>query len=71
MSVPMLLTAGLVVEYVFNVQGVGLTFYTAAANADYPVELGVTVVVGTATVVGSLLADISYALLDPRVRLSS
>jgi peptide/nickel transport system permease protein len=71
MSVPMLLTAGLVVEYVFNVQGVGLTFYTAAANADYPVELGVTVVVGTATVVGSLLADISYALLDPRVRVSS
>ena len=42
MSVPMLLTAGLVVEYVFNVPGVGLSYYTAAANADYPVELGVT-----------------------------
>ena len=43
MSVPMLLTAGLVVEYVFNVPGVGLSYYVAAANADYPVELGVTV----------------------------
>ena len=67
MSVPMLLTAGLVVEYVFNVPGVGLSYYVAAANADYPVELGVTFVVGLATVLGSLLADISYALLDPRV----
>lgn len=68
MSVPMLLSAGLVVEYVFNVQGVGLSYYTAAANADYPVELGVTVIVGLATVLGSLLADLSYAILDPRVR---
>jgi peptide/nickel transport system permease protein len=68
MSVPMLLTAGLVVEYVFNAPGVGLSYYEAAANADYPVELGVTVVVGAATVLGSLLADLSYAVLDPRVR---
>jgi peptide/nickel transport system permease protein len=68
MSVPMLLTAGLVVEYVFNAPGVGLSYYEAAANADYPVELGVTVVVGVATVLGSLLADLSYAVLDPRVR---
>ncbi|MDE3132200.1 MAG: ABC transporter permease [Acidobacteriota bacterium] len=68
MSVPMLLTSGLVVEYVFNVPGVGLSYYTAAANADYPVELGVTVIVGLATVLGSLLADLSYALLDPRAR---
>ena len=68
MSVPMLLTSGLVVEYVFNVPGVGLSYYVAASNADYPVELGVTVIVGMATVVGSLLADLSYAVLDPRVR---
>jgi peptide/nickel transport system permease protein len=69
MSVPMLLTSGLVVEYVFNVPGVGLSYWVAAANADYPVELGVTVVVGAATVLGSLLADLSYAALDPRVRI--
>jgi peptide/nickel transport system permease protein len=68
MSVPMLLTAGLVVEYVFNVPGVGLSYWVAASNADYPVELGVTVIVGLATVTGSLLADLSYAVLDPRVR---
>ena len=68
LSVPMLLTSGLVVEYVFNVPGLGLSYWVAAANADYPVELGVTVLVGAATVLGSLLADLSYAQLDPRVR---
>ena len=68
MSIPMLLTTGLVVEYVFNVPGVGLTYYTAAVNSDYPVELGITVLVGFVTVLGSLVADLSYAILDPRVR---
>jgi peptide/nickel transport system permease protein len=68
LSFPAILTSGLVVEYVFNVPGLALTYYTAAVNADYPVELGITVLVGVATVLGSLLADIAYAVLDPRVR---
>jgi peptide/nickel transport system permease protein len=68
LSFPAVLTSGLVVEYVFNVPGVGLTYYTAAANADYPVELGITVLVGIVTVLGNLLADVAYAILDPRVR---
>jgi peptide/nickel transport system permease protein len=68
LSVPAVLTTGLVVEYVFNFPGLGLTYFNAAVNADYPVELGVTVLVGVATVLGSLLADLAYAVLDPRVR---
>ncbi len=68
LSVPGVLTTGLVVEYVFNFPGLGLTYFNAAVNADYPVELGITVIVGVATVLGSLLADLAYAVLDPRVR---
>jgi peptide/nickel transport system permease protein len=68
LSFPAVLTSGLIVEYVFNVPGVGLTYYTAAVNADYPVELGIAVLVGIATVAGNLLSDIAYAVLDPRVR---
>jgi len=68
LSVPAVLTTGLVVEYVFNFPGLGLTYFNAALNADYPVELGITVIVGMATVLGSLLADLAYAALDPRVR---
>jgi peptide/nickel transport system permease protein len=68
LSVPAVLTTGLVVEYVFNFPGLGLTYFNAAVNADYPLELGITVIVGVATVLGSLLADLAYAVLDPRVR---
>ncbi len=68
LSLPGILTAGVVVEYVFNVQGVGLSFFTAASTSDYPVELGITVLVGLATVLGNLFADVMYAFLDPRVR---
>jgi peptide/nickel transport system permease protein len=68
LSFPAILTSGLVVEYVFNVPGVGLTYYTAAVNSDYPVELGITVLVGVVTVAGNLCADLAYAVLDPRVR---
>ena len=46
----------------------GLLFYQEAVTQDYPVLLGITLVVGVATVLGNLLADIGYAVLDPRVR---
>jgi peptide/nickel transport system permease protein len=68
LSLPGVLTAGVVTEYVFNVQGVGLSFFTAASTSDYPIELGITVLVGVVTVLGNLFADITYAVLDPRVR---
>ena len=68
LSIPAILTAGLVLEYLFNFQGLGLEYFNAATNDDFPVMLGITVLVGLATVVGNLLADIMYAVLDPRVR---
>jgi peptide/nickel transport system permease protein len=48
----------------------GLAFVTAASNVDYQVLLGITVVTAVATVFGNLLADVGYAVLDPRVRYS-
>jgi peptide/nickel transport system permease protein len=68
LSLPAVLTWGVTVEYVFNYPGTGLTFYNAAVTDDYPLELGVIVLVGVVTVTGSLLADIAYAMLDPRIR---
>jgi peptide/nickel transport system permease protein len=67
-SIPVVVTGTLIVEQVFNFSGAGLEYYNAALTNDYPVMLGITVVVGIATVVGNLLADIGYALLDPRIR---
>jgi peptide/nickel transport system permease protein len=68
LSLPAVLTAGLVIEQLFNFQGLGLEYFTAATNDDFPVMVGITVLVGLATVVGNLLADLTYAVLDPRVR---
>ncbi len=67
-SVPVILTGTLIVEQVFNFNGAGFEYYNAAISNDYPVMLGVTVIVGVATVVGNLIADIGYAVLDPRIR---
>ncbi len=65
---PVLLSGAVVVESVFNYPGMGLLFWNAATTRDYPTELGVTVLAGVLTVAGSLLADLLYAALDPRVR---
>jgi peptide/nickel transport system permease protein len=68
LSLPSILTFGLIVEYLFNFPGIGLAYYNAAVNGDYPVVFGVTVLVALATVLGNLFADVAYAILDPRVR---
>ncbi len=67
-NMPGIFGGALITEAVFNYPGIGYLFYLAAGNSDYPVLLGITVVVAVATVAGSLLADIAYAMLDPRVR---
>ena len=68
LSLPATLSGAVITESVFNYPGMGLLLWTAATVRDYPVMLGFTVVVGAATVVGSLLADVLYAVADPRVR---
>ena len=68
LGLPALMSGALIVESVFNYPGMGLLFWQAATDQDYPVLMGITLVVGTATVIGNLLADLAYLLLDPRVR---
>ena len=65
LSLPFVLAGTLITEQVFNFPGMGLLFFNSAVSRDYPVLLGVIVVVGLATVLGSLLADICYGILDP------
>ncbi len=68
LSIPYIITGTLIIEQVFNYPGAGLEYFNAALRNDYEVMLGITVLVGVITVVGNLLADISYAILDPRIR---
>jgi peptide/nickel transport system permease protein len=68
LSLPGVLSGALITESVFNYPGIGLLFWNSAQSSDYAVMLGVTIIVAIATVVGSLLADLLYAVVDPRVR---
>ncbi len=68
LNLPAIVAGALITETVFNYPGMGYLFYQAAQQQDYPTLLGVLIVVAIATIVGSLLADILYAVLDPRVR---
>jgi peptide/nickel transport system permease protein len=70
LSLPTLVAGAIFVEVVFNYPGMGLAFYNAALNVDYQVLLGFTLLATLATILGNLLADVGYAVLDPRVRYS-
>jgi peptide/nickel transport system permease protein len=71
LSLPGIFGGALITEAVFNYPGMGLLFWDGAQTRDYPVLLGVTVIVAIATVFGNLLADIGYAVVDPRVRIQA
>ena len=68
LSLPTLVAGAIFIEVVFNYPGMGLAFYNAALNVDYQVLLGFTLIATVVTILGNLLADVGYAVLDPRVR---
>ena len=68
LTLPAIVSGALITEDVYNYPGMGLAFYNAAINNDFPLLIGTVLVAAVATVVGSLLADILYAVLDPRIR---
>jgi peptide/nickel transport system permease protein len=68
LNFPLIVSGALITESVFNYPGMGYLFFQQAQKQDYPTLLGILLVVAVATVIGSLLADIAYAVLDPRVR---
>lgn len=68
LQVPVLVGGAVVYESIFSIPGVGRYLLEAAQNRDYPVIQGVNVVLATVVLVANLVADISYGIIDPRVR---
>jgi peptide/nickel transport system permease protein len=68
--VPRLLGGAVVTEQVFSWPGMGRLALEAAAGRDYPLITGLTVVVASIAVLTSLLVDLAYVRIDPRVRIS-
>ena len=63
-----ILTGSLVVEQIFGIPGIGRYFVQGALNRDYTLVLGVVIAYAALVIVMNLIADILYAVLDPRVR---
>jgi len=59
-----------VVEFLFEIPGMGTLAFEAAAAHDYPVVMALSLFVGLATLLGYLVSDLLTMALDPRVRLA-
>jgi len=68
LSLPFIVSGAVIVEVLFNYPGMGLLVVQSAESVDIPTVLGTTLVITVATVIGSLLADILYVIVDPRIR---
>ncbi|PIP05525.1 MAG: diguanylate cyclase [Syntrophobacterales bacterium CG_4_8_14_3_um_filter_49_14] len=70
LSVPGLIGGSVIFETIFAIPGMGQLFYMSVMARDYPVVMGILFIGAVLTLVGNLIADVSYALADPRVRVS-
>jgi peptide/nickel transport system permease protein len=70
LSLPGLIGGSVIVESIFAIPGMGQLMVQAVFARDYPVVMGNLVIVATLTLFANLLADVSYGLVDPRIRLA-
>ncbi len=70
LSLPGLIGGSVIVESIFAIPGMGQLMVQAVFMRDYPVIMGNLVIVSTGTLLANLVADISYGLIDPRIRVS-
>lgn len=68
LQAPVLVGGAVILEQIFVIPGMGLLLLEAVSQRDYPIITGVFLIVGVAVVFINLLVDLSYGLLDPKVR---
>ncbi len=69
LSVPGLIGGSVIFEAIFSIPGMGQLFYMSVMARDYPTIMGILVIGAFLTLIGNLLADIMYAMADPRIRI--
>jgi peptide/nickel transport system permease protein len=67
-SLPGLIGGSVIFETIFAIPGMGQLFYMGVMARDYPLVMGILVIGAGLTLVGNLLADVAYAVADPRIR---
>ena len=68
LEIPFLFSGAIATETVFSWPGMGRLFIEAVGHTDYPVLMGILLVTSVIVVMANLLADIMYAVVDPRVK---
>jgi len=68
LSVPGLIGGSVIFETIFAIPGMGQLFYMSVMMRDYPLIMGILTIGAILTLIGNLLADIGYAVADPRIR---
>lgn len=68
LSLPGLIGGSVIIETIFAIPGMGQLMVQAVFARDYPVIMGNLVIVSTLTLVANLVADVTYSLVDPRIR---
>ena len=68
LEAPLIFGGAVIMEQIFSIPGVGLLMLEAVAQRDYPVVIGVFLIVGAAVLVINFIVDITYGLLDPKIR---
>jgi len=67
-SMAFLVTGAFFIEHVFNIPGIAETTINSVANSDYPVVQATTVILAVAVVLGNLVSDLLYSVIDPRIK---
>ncbi len=70
LSIPGLIGGSVIFETIFAIPGMGQLFYMSVMARDYPTIMGILLIGAILTLVGNLIADVSYAVADPRIRIS-
>jgi peptide/nickel transport system permease protein len=66
-TLPVLIGGSIIIEFIFNIEGMGKLMLTAINYRDFNIIMGVLLISSILTLLGILLSDISYALVDPRI----
>ncbi len=69
-SIPGLIGGSVIFETIFAIPGMGQLFYNGVMSRDYPLIMGMLVIGAVLTLLGNLIADVSYAIADPRIRVN-
>jgi len=67
-AVSLVLAGSLLIERVFNINGIGLLGYESIVQRDYPVTMGILVISSLLLLLGNIISDMIYAFVDPRIR---